>query len=149
MKQLISTESNTRLLPAISTRGLLLAMLLMISACATTSSLSTAIDAYHAQAGEIELGQSKAKVLDILTTTQAHLAARFAKPFEQYMEDEKLTEIYFFRSRSFPDGLVTDDEFTPYVFEDGVLVAIGWDGDWWAKNAGAAARARHAFLSSR
>ena len=25
-----------------------------------------------------------------------------------------------------PDGLTTDDEFTPYIFNNGKLVGIGW-----------------------
>lgn len=108
-----------------STAMLLLA-LIALSACSSTQSISRSIDAYEAQAGRIELGQSKEKVLEILLPTQADLAPRFKKPSEQYKEDGKLKEIYFFRTRSFPDGLVTDDEFMPYVFEDGVLVAIGW-----------------------
>jgi hypothetical protein len=30
------------------------------------------------------------------------------------------------RSARQPDGLTTDDEFTPYIFNDGRLVGIGW-----------------------
>jgi hypothetical protein len=89
-------------------------------------SLGRAIDAYAQQIHKVELGQSKQTVLDLLTPTQSELRSTQAKPSEQYKEDGKLVEIFFFRSRSFPDGLVTDDEFTPYVFEDGILTAIGW-----------------------
>ena len=101
-------------------------IILMLSACASNQSISTAILAYEAQAGNIQLGQSKAEVLAMLSPTQASMPSRFGKPYEAYIEDDKLKEVYFFRSRSFADGLVTDDEFIPYVFEDGVLIAIGW-----------------------
>lgn len=99
---------------------------LFLTACSTTQSISSAILAYEVQAKNIQLGQSKQAVLAALSPTQANLAPRFTKPHEEYIEDDKLKEIYFFRSRSFPDGIVTDDEFTPYVFEEGKLVAIGW-----------------------
>ena len=101
-------------------------IILLLSACASNQSISTAILAFEAQAGNVQLGQSKAEVLAMLSPTQASMPSRFGKPFEAYIEDDKLKEVYFFRSRSFPDGLVTDDEFIPYVFEDGVLIAIGW-----------------------
>jgi len=101
-------------------------IIFLLSACATNQSISTAILAFEAQAGNVQLGQSKAEVLAMLSPTQASMPSRFGKPFEAYIEDDKLKEVYFFRSRSFADGLVTDDEFIPYVFEDGVLIAIGW-----------------------
>jgi len=101
-------------------------IIFLLSACASNQSISTAILAFEAQAGNVQLGQSKAEVLAMLSPTQANMPSRFGKPFEAYIEDDKLKEVYFFRSRSFADGLVTDDEFIPYVFEDGVLIAIGW-----------------------
>ena len=101
-------------------------VIFLLSACASNQSISTAILAFEAQAGNVQLGQSKAEVLAMLSPTQASMPSRFGKPFEAYIEDDKLKEVYFFRSRSFADGLVTDDEFIPYVFEDGVLIAIGW-----------------------
>ena len=100
--------------------------LLLLGACATTGAVNTSIDAYLSQAPRVKLGQSMDKVLSILQPTQANMPAKFAKPAEEFIDNGKTKKIYFFRSRSFPDGLVTDDEFTPYVFEDGVQVAIGW-----------------------
>ena len=104
----------------------IVSMVALLSACANNQSIQMAISAYQAQANNVQLGQSKAQVLAILSPTQASMPSRFAKPHEEYIEEDKLKEIYFFRSRSFADGLVTDDEFIPYVFEDGVLIAIGW-----------------------
>lgn len=101
-------------------------MVLLLGACASGGYLQQSISAYNAQASRVSLGQSEEQVLKILQPTQSRLAPRFSKPAEEYMHDGKRRKIYFFRSRSFPDGLVTDDEFTPYVFEDGELIAIGW-----------------------
>lgn len=110
----------------ISKLFLLLFSVVLIQGCASLQTIGRAIDAYEAQIHRVALGQSKESVLSILSPTQSMLSTTQVKPPEQYKEDEKLMEVYFFRSRSFPDGLVTDDEFTPYVFEDGILVAIGW-----------------------
>ena len=103
-----------------------IAVVFFVAGCASSGQISGAIAAYQAQAPRIELGQSMEQVLDILLPTQSSVAMQFSKAPEEYIDNGKTKKIYFFRSRSFPDGLVTDDEFTPYVFEDGVLVAIGW-----------------------
>ena len=107
-------------------RAVLLAFALLLAACTGPGTIGGAIKAYEAVAPQVKLGQSKDEVLAILQPTQAELSSRQAKASESFMEGEVLKEVYFFRSRSFNDGLVTDDEFTPYVFQDGVLVAIGW-----------------------
>jgi len=49
-----------------------------------------------------------------------------------------LVEIYFMRSGWQPDGLTTDDEFTPYIFHDGKLVGIGWSMIGGSKSQGQA-----------
>jgi len=43
-----------------------------------------------------------------------------------YKKEGVLVEILYFRSGWQSDGLTTDDEFTPYLFNDGKLVAVGW-----------------------
>lgn len=118
-------ECNTKL-ATWGKRVLGLCLVGLLVACASGQSIRSAINAYDAVAGAVKLGQTKEQVLALLGPTQSELPARHAKPHEEYMQDGKLKEVYFFRSRSFADGLVTDDEFTPYIFEDGILVAIGW-----------------------
>jgi hypothetical protein len=88
--------------------------------------IDTSIREYNAAAGQIQLGDSKDKVLSILMPTQKHLSAHARKSPEQYIKDGVKIEIYYFRSLRQPDGLTTDDEFIPYVFNDGKLVSIGW-----------------------
>jgi len=102
------------------------ALIAALAGCAGSGSINRAINNYLAVAEQVELGQSKKEVLALLLPGQESLSARQAKAPERYIDGGKLKEIYFMRSRSFSDGLVTDDEFTPYVFEDGKLVAIGW-----------------------
>ena len=91
----------------------------------TTQSITDAIESYELKAGQVSLGDTKEQVLNILIPTQLNLSSQFSKP-PKYIENDKIKEIFFFRSRSFADGIVTDDEFMPYIFEDNILVAIGW-----------------------
>ena len=51
-----------------------------------------------------------------------------SRPSEAFIKDGKKVEILYYRSAWTSDGLMTDDEYTPtpYVFENGRLVAIGW-----------------------
>ena len=107
----------------------LLCVLTLLTACAGQS-IQSAIKAYEQQTHRIELGQSKEYVLGILNTTQTNLSSQQKKASDIYMEGDKRIEVHFFRSKSFSDGLVTDDEFTPYVFTDDILTAIGVDGNW-------------------
>ena len=50
----------------------------------------------------------------------------FRKPAEKYIKKDVIVEIYFVMSNHQYDGIKTDDEFTPYVFNNGKLVGIGW-----------------------
>jgi len=99
------------------------AMLFLTGCVATTDS---AIKKHDAVRSQVDLGDSKGRVLSILLPTQEELSPDASKPPERYMKDGVKVEIYFMRSRLQPDGLTTDDEFTPYVFNDGKLVGIGW-----------------------
>jgi hypothetical protein len=99
---------------------------LSVLLCGCSNSLSKAISQYHAAAPQVELGMSKDAVLEILKPTQERLSLRQTRGPEQYMQDGVHVEIYFFRSNSNYDQIVTDDEFTPYIFHDGKLAAIGW-----------------------
>ena len=107
-------------------RAIFALIVLSIASCANVGAVSKAISAYRAEASRVELGQSKQQVLEILEPTQSGLSPQQRKSPEVYLEGETRKEIHFFRSRSFADGLVTDDEFVPYIFEDDRLVGIGW-----------------------
>jgi hypothetical protein len=81
---------------------------------------------YSAAASQVQLGDARARVESILNPTQQGLAADESKPAESFVRDGVRTDVLYYRSRRQSDGLTTDDEFTPYVFENGKLVAIGW-----------------------
>jgi hypothetical protein len=88
--------------------------------------IDRATDQYYEVAGQVELGDRKEDVLAVLSPTQSNLPRKNQKPSEKYMKDGVRVEIYYMRSGRQPDGLTTDDEFVPYLFNDDKLVAIGW-----------------------
>ncbi len=91
-------------------------------------SIRTAIDRHNDVSGQVDLGDTKEKVLSIILPTQEGLKVfpHHQKPPEKYMKDGVRVEIYFVRSGNNVDSLTTDDEFTPYVFNDDILVGVGW-----------------------
>jgi hypothetical protein len=88
--------------------------------------IDASIEKYSDQARVVQLGDPKEKVLSILVPTQEDLKPDERKSAESFLKNDVRTDIYFFRSRRQGDGLTTDDEFTPYVFTNGVLTAVGW-----------------------
>ena len=88
--------------------------------------IDNAISRHNAVSHLIKIGDSKEKVLDILLPPQEGLPPNARKHHESVVKEGQLIEVYYMRTGRNPDGLTTDDEFTPYVFVDGVLVAIGW-----------------------
>ena len=88
--------------------------------------VNSSIKKYYAVAGQVQLGDSKEKVFGILMPTQEELPFDEMKSLDSYMEGNDFMEIHYFRSGKQPDNLTTDDEFTPYIFKNGVLIAIGW-----------------------
>lgn len=105
--------------------SLALLCILLISGCAI-SQIDSTISKYESVADKVELGDSKEKALSILQPTQSDLPQSARKNPEKYIKDGVKVEIYYMRSARQPDGLTTDDEFVPYLFNDGKLVGIGW-----------------------
>ncbi|MCI0498394.1 MAG: hypothetical protein L0Y36_01755 [Planctomycetales bacterium] len=95
----------------------------VLSGC---SNVSSSISAYHAAAPQVQLGMSKEQVLAILEPTQNELSLSQRRAPEQYTLDGKHVEIRFFRSYCSHNEVRSDDEFTPYVFHNGILQSIGW-----------------------
>ena len=108
----------------------LLCGVFMCLLCGCSNSVELAIERYHTASPQVQLGMERDQVLLILTPTQEGLPLRHSKEPEMYYEvvdgQSRFVEIFFFRSQTNYDGILTDDEFTPYVFHDGKLVAVGW-----------------------
>lgn len=106
---------------------LLIVFLLAVAVTACSNMhIRQAINEHDAVASQINLGDDKESVLAILQPIQAKVPYDEQKRAERFMEKDVLVEVYYARSAMYHDGLITDDEFTPYVFHDGVLVGIGW-----------------------
>lgn len=103
----------------------LLTLAFFVSGC-TTMQIDSTISKYESVADKVELGDSKEKALSILLPTQSDLPKSTRKNPEKYLKNGVKVEIYYMRSARQPDGLTTDDEFVPYLFNDGKLVGIGW-----------------------
>lgn len=95
-----------------------------------------AISKYANTAPQITLGDSKEKVMSLLVKVEKNLQLEQKKRPEIYFSKGKVVEILYCRSGWQRDGLTTDDEFTPYVFENGILVAIGWESLGGPKTSG-------------
>ena len=105
----------------------LCALAIAIFASGCVSKYQLTVDEYAAAAHRINLGDSKEQVLTILEPTQGRLDNSDRKYPEKYYRYGAFVEIYYFRSGWQDDYLNTDDEYTPYMFKDGKLVAIGWE----------------------
>ena len=98
--------------------------LILLTGCA---SVQKTVDTYSGIYEQIRLGDSKEKVLSLLKPAQSSLGVAQQKPQERFSRDGHIYDIYYARSAWIPDGETTDDEFTPYIFKDNVLIEIGWD----------------------
>jgi hypothetical protein len=103
----------------------LLVAVLLVAGC-TQLQIDSCIKRYHAAAPQISLDDSKEKVCSVLDPTQDGLPDRAKKPPDTFTKDGKIVNIIYYRTGRTPDDMTTDDEFTPYIFEDGKLTAIGW-----------------------
>ena len=103
-----------------------LVLILLGGVYGCSSSVSKAISQYHVAAPQVKLGMAKSEVLSILGSTQQELSLRHTRAPEQYKKGDIHVEIYFVRTHVNYDDILTDDEFTPYIFHDGKLTAIGW-----------------------
>ena len=104
----------------------------------TQARLDEAIALYRTAASQVRLGDSQDKVVALLEPTQAGLYSDEIKgpdaiPTETETGEQSMVEVFFFRSSRHADeapkdsaGMPLNDNFTPYVFTDGVLTGIGW-----------------------
>jgi len=107
--------------------SLIIISTVFLSSCMPSVQIRKTINEYDLVESQINLGDSKSHVLKILSPSQKHLTNKsWKKRSERYNKKGILVEIHYFRSALQSDGLTTDDEFTPYIFNNGKLVGIGW-----------------------
>lgn len=105
---------------------ILILSILFLAGCSMNSLYRRTIDDYMLAAPKVNLGMTKEEVIKILKPSQSRLKNIDIKHPDTYEKDGVLIEILYFRSGWQKDGIITDEEFTPYVFHDKKLVSIGW-----------------------
>jgi len=88
----------------------------------TLDELQTATAQSQQVMGKVRLGDQKGTVLSILSVPE-----NTPQPYYYYLQEgSELIEIFTLRTHVMLDGCMTDDELTPFIFRNGVLVSIGW-----------------------
>lgn len=101
------------------------ALLVSLTGCVITS-INGSIREYNEHQGLVELGDSKSVVINKLKRASERLPEKLYRNPDKYKANGKYYEIIYYRSSWTSDGLNTDDEYTPYLFENNELIAIGW-----------------------
>jgi len=119
-------------------KSLLVALVFIFTLSGCVTVIDDSISNYRQVSHQISLGDSKAKVIPILEVAQEGVPVEWRKVTESYIKNGVTVVIYYARTLRQADGLLTDDEFTPYVFNNGELVGIGWTSIGGAKSQGQA-----------
>jgi hypothetical protein len=109
-----------------SVKFIFVCMMVFVLVGCGTSPYQQTVDDYMRVYPKNSLGMSKEDVVKILSPSQQKLSNTDIKQPDMYKKNGVNVEILYFRSGWNSDGLTTDDEFTPYIFNDGKLVAVGW-----------------------
>ena len=97
-------------------------LLILLVGC---SSVDRAVD-YHAQvAPYVELGMSEGAFVTLMEP--AMTPSRNERQPKRFSRGDDMYVVHFLRVARVPDGLYTDDEYQPYTFVNGKLVAVGWE----------------------
>ena len=94
--------------------------------CAPSMMTQRAVENYPVVAKTVSIGDAKEYVLSILQSNQDLIPAHFRKRHEQYVSYGETVEIYFARTDLASGIANSDEDFTPYLFRNDILVSIGW-----------------------
>ena len=122
---IINMRSKTKT----KTRSFKLVTLAIVSfglfGCAPNTVTMKAVEDYEKPTPRYRL-VTRGHVLAILDTSQQVIPLRFKKRPERYLSYGEQVEIHFVRT-GLESGISNhDDDYTPYVFKNDVLVSIGW-----------------------
>lgn len=103
---------------------LLFSIVASLFGCASNE-IDSAI-AYHNQAAAmVQMGMSEEAFLQLMNP--AMIQNESERNPKRFSHENRVYVTYFIRNQRIADDLYTDDEYQPYTFGDGRLVAIGWD----------------------
>ena len=100
-----------------------IALGLFLTSCVSNSS---APRAFEEAVTNVYIGMTKAEFESVMHEVNEKTKTRAKRRSEAYQRAGSLYEISYVRSGWVADGAMTDDEYTPYLFQDGVLVGFGW-----------------------
>ncbi len=98
----------------------------MLTGCLADDRYARTVDDYALAAHGVDLGMTPAQVANILQPTQDRLEQHARRSPEQYISNGQELRIEYYRSGWQAEGRLTDDEYTPYLFKNGRLIAYGW-----------------------
>ena len=105
---------------------LLVAVIGGLIGCAPNSVTQNAVSGYKAVTSQISIGDQRDYVVAILQKNQQGIPAHFKRSPERFLSYGDQVEIHFVRTGLDSGGSNYDDDFTPYVFKNDVLVSVGW-----------------------
>ena len=105
---------------------LLVAVIGGLIGCAPNSVTQSAVSSYKSVTSQISIGDQRDYVVAILQKNQQAIPAHFKKSPERYLSYGDQVEIHFVRTGLDSGSSNYDDDFTPYVFKNDVLVSVGW-----------------------
>jgi hypothetical protein len=108
-------------------KRLLVVLTLLLGGCVSMAA-EESIAEYHRVAPTIRVGDSQESVEAKLKPIQDNTPELYQRPPTRFTlsNDLKVEIVYVLASRV-ADHRQTDDEYVPYTFADGMLIAIGWD----------------------
>jgi len=104
----------------------LMVSVLSVAGCAPNPVTQQAVADYKSVASQISIGDAREHVLATLQTNQQIIPSQFKRRPERYLSYGEQVEIHFVRTGLDSGGSNSDDDFTPYVFKNDVLVSVGW-----------------------
>tara|TARA_R110002072_G_scaffold301408_1_gene481085 strand:+ start:1174 stop:1674 length:501 start_codon:yes stop_codon:yes gene_type:complete len=101
----------------------LIIIVALMSACTT----NYAAPARYAEVkDQVDLGMTRYEFEQVMAPVNSGTLAHQKRTDETFTDNGRVFDIVYVRTGRIPDGIETDEEYTPYVFQDGVLVAFGW-----------------------
>ena len=122
-----------------------------LTACTPEIVLKDSMSRYQQASYQVSIGDRKQDVLAILLPTQQKLRndyPEYVRQPERFTQEGNYIEIHYFRSGWTSDGLVTDDEMTPYVFVNDRLSSVGWSALGGPKTHGKVVPQSNTFINS-
>lgn len=104
------------------------AIVALVSACGGTPQTphSAAPEAHRKAATQVYIGMPISEFTMVMAETNAQTRPEAVRTPAAYTSNGVIYEIHYIRSGWVSDNMTTDDEYTPYLFQDATLIGYGW-----------------------